>query len=271
MIKASMIKQIIGSIAVLLGVMLVFSSTRAAGDYPLGAGDVIKITVFDYPDLTTETRDSESGTITFPLLGELSVGGLSAADTEGLIAKQLSSQGFIKQAHVSVIVSQFLSQQISVIGQVNKPGKYPLDKASTITDLLAMAGGVSPIGADTAILIRTGKDGKKESRKEIDLYTLFQEGNAGYIEVFAGDIIYVPRASVFYVYGEVQRPGSYRLERNMTIAQAISVGGGLTPKGTENGVEVKRRDQKGEMQLLDMELHEQLHADDVLYIRESWF
>jgi polysaccharide export outer membrane protein len=170
-----------------------------------------------------------------------------------------------------VIVSQFLSQQISVIGQVNKPGKYPLDKASTVTDLLAMAGGVNLNGGDTAVVIRTGKDGKKESRKEIDLYTLFQKGESENVDVFGGDIIYVPRASVFYIYGEVQRPGMYRLERNMTVAQAISVGGGLTPKGTENRLEVKRRDEKGAMQLVDMELHEQLRADDVLYIKESWF
>jgi polysaccharide export outer membrane protein len=271
MTKASMINRIVRSIAVLLGILLVFSAVRAGDDYPLGAGDVVKITVFDYPDLTTEARVSESGTITFPLLGEVSVGGLSASESENLIAQQLSSQGFIKQAHVSVIVSQFLSQQISVIGQVNKPGKYPLDKASTITDLLAMAGGVNSNGGDTAILIRAGKDGKKENRKEIDLYTLFQKGESEDIGVFGGDIIYVPRASVFYVYGEVQRPGMYRLERNMTVAQAISVGGGLTPKGTENRLEVKRRDEKGAMQLVDMELHEQLRADDVLYIKESWF
>jgi polysaccharide export outer membrane protein len=271
MTKASMIRRVTRSLAVLLGVMVFSTNGRTADDYLLGAGDVIKITVFDYPDLATETRVSESGAITFPLLGELSVTGLSVAETESLVAKQLSSQGFIKQAHVSVIVSQFVSQQISVIGQVSKPGKYPLDKSSTITDLLAMAGGVNSTGADTAILIRKGKDGKKEARKEIDLYTLFHEGISDNVEVFGGDIIYVPRASVFYIYGEVQRPGSYRLERNMTVAQAISVGGGLTPKGTENGVEVKRQDERGEMRMLDMEIHEQLRPNDVLYIKESWF
>lgn len=270
MTNASMIRQIFNSGAIVLSVMFMCTSINAADEYPLGGGDIIKVTVFDYPDLTTETRVSESGTITFPLIGEVLVGGLSVAEVETFLANRLSNQEFIKHPHVSVIVSQFLSQQVSVIGQVNKPGKYPLDKTSTVTDLLAMAGGVNSAGAETAVLIHPGKDGKKESRKEIDLYNLFHEGVAEKVEVVGGDTIYVPRAPVFYIYGEVQRPGSYRLERNMTVAQAISVGGGLTSKGTENGVEVKRQE-KGEIQQLGMELRDQLRANDVLQIKESWF
>jgi len=266
-----MFRPIVRSVFLLIGVFLMYSGANAVSEYVLGAGDIIKVTVFDYPDLTTEVRVSESGTVTFPLLGELSVGGLSADEAQNLIAERLASGGFIKQAHVSVMVSQFMSQQVSVIGHVNKPGKYPLSKASTIVDLLAMAGGVGPTGGDTAVLIRPGKGGGKETRTEIDLYALFQSGESNNIEVITEDIIFVPRALVFYIYGEVQHPGMFRLERNMTIAQAISVGGGLTPKGTDNSVEVKRRDEKGGMRLLDMELHDQLLADDVLYVKESWF
>ncbi len=255
----------------LLSLFLVFTATQAAEDYKLGAGDVIRITVFDYPDLTTETRVSESGAITFPLLGVLHVGGLSVAQTENLIAKGLISQGFIRQAHVSVVVSQFISQQITVLGEVVKPGKFPLERPSTVSEILALAGGVGPNGGDKAILVRPGKDGKKETKIDIDLHALLQGDVAKNIAVAAGDTIYVPRAPMFYIYGEVLRPGMYRLERNMTVAQAISVGGGLTPRGSDSGMKVKRTDEKGEIQEIDVELEQQLKDKDVLYVRERWF
>jgi polysaccharide export outer membrane protein len=171
-----------------------------------------------------------------------------------------------------VIVSQFTSRQVSVIGEVSKPGKYPLDKVSTIVDLLSMAGGVSATGGDKAILIRSDKESGKETKTEIDLYALFQGSESKHVEVLNGDIIYVPRAQVFYVYGDVQRPGMIRLERNMTVIHAISAAGGLTPKGTENGIRLKRRDAQGNMQTIeDVDLEEQVKPDDILYIRESWF
>lgn len=257
---------------VLLGVILIFPCARAADDYKLGPGDVLKIMVFDYPDLSTEERVSESGAISFPLLGKITVGGLSTDEARNLITSRLESQGFIKQAHVTVIVSQFVSQQVSVIGEVNKAGKFPLDKTSTLVDLLSMAGGVNSNGGDKAILIRPAKDGGRETKTEIDLYALFQGSDSKHIEVQNGDIIFVPKAQVFYVYGEVQRPGMVRLERNMTVLHAISSAGGLTPKGTENGIKLKRRDAQGVMHTIeDVEPEELVKPDDILYVRESWF
>jgi len=259
-------------IPAIIGLFIIFPGAWATGDYKLGPGDIIKITVFDYPDLSSEERVSESGVISFPLLGKLSVGGLSTDETSNLITTRLENGGFIKQPHVSVIVSQFMSQQVSVIGEVNKAGKYPLDKTSTIVDLLSMAGGVNANGGDQAILIRPAKDGGKETKTEIDLYALFQGSDSKHLEVQNGDIIYVPRARVFYIYGEVQRPGMIRLERKMTVVHAISAAGGLTPKGTESGVKLKRRDVRGDMQTIDdVDLEEQIKPDDILYIRESWF
>ncbi|MFZ4703202.1 MAG: SLBB domain-containing protein, partial [Candidatus Methylumidiphilus sp.] len=179
---------------------------------------------------------------------------------------------FIKQAHVTVIVTQFMSQQVSVIGEVNKPGKYPLDKASTLVDLLSMAGGVNANGGEKAILIRPAKDGGKETKTEIDLYALFQGKDSKQLDVQNGDIIFVPRAEIFYIYGEVQRPGAIPLKRNMTVLHALSSAGGLTPKGTENGIKLKRRDARGDMQTIDdVDLEEQVKPDDILYVRESWF
>jgi polysaccharide export outer membrane protein len=134
-------------------------------------------------------------------------------------------------------------------------------------DLLAEAGGVvNSIAADEATLLRA--DG---SKRTIDLFALFEGDLAQNPAVAAGDTIYVPRAAQFYVYGEVQRPGTYRLERNMTVSQAISAGGGLTPRGTERRATVKRRNEQGKEERIGVKGSDLLQPDDVLVIKESLF
>ena len=91
------------------------------------------------------------------------------------------------------------------------------------------------------------------------------------VEVGDGDLIYVPRMDVFYIYGEAQRPGSYRLQRNMTVMQALSLGGGVTPRGTQRGIQIKRKDSGGVLITLNADLSDGLQSDDVIYIKESLF
>ena len=134
-------------------------------------------------------------------------------------------------------------------------------------DLLAEAGGVvTGIAADEAALVRA--DGTK---LEIDLYELFRRALGEQQPLAGGDTLYVPRAAQFYVYGEVQRPGAYRLERRMTVSQGISAGGGLTPRGTERRATVKRRGPKGGETEVDVKGPDLLQPDDVLFIKESLF
>ena len=116
---------------------------RTSGDYPLGSGDVLKIMVFQHPDLSIESRIADSGRITFPLLGTLQVGGLSTDQAERLIARGLQEGGFLRDPQVSIQVSQFRSQQVSVLGNVNRPGRYPMDaQTMRLSEVLALAGGV---------------------------------------------------------------------------------------------------------------------------------
>jgi polysaccharide export outer membrane protein len=238
-------------------------------DYNLGPGDVITITVYDYPELLTETRVSDTGAISFPLIGEVKVAGKTPADAEKIITKALVGGGYIKQPQVHVKVLQFVSQQVSVIGEVKTPGKYPLQEASHVSDVIALAGGVSPeSGGDKAFVIRKDEPSKKI---EIDLYGLVRGEQSQNLEVSGGDIVYIPRRAQFYIYGEVQHPGTYRLERNMTVQQAVSVGGGLTPKGTERGMEIRRKLANGEQEVIEVEGKDLLQSDDVLFVDESLF
>lgn len=240
-------------------------------DYVLGSGDVIKVTVFQSPDLSIEARVSESGMVTFPLLGPVRLGGLTIGQAEKRLADGLREGNFLKQPQVSILVTQLRGNQASVLGQVNRPGRYPLELADTrLTDLLAMAGGISTTGSDmlTVVGVRSGKP----FRAQIDFPTIFAgRSPAQDIVIQNNDVVYVDRVPVIYIYGEVQHAGTIRLERGMTVLQALAAGGGLTQRGTEKGIRVHRRGSDGNVQVLTPQMQDPLQQDDVVYVRESLF
>jgi len=237
----------------------------------LGAGDTIRVTVFQNPDLTTETRISEQGTIAFPLLGEVAVAGQTPVEAGARIAERLRQGRFIKDPHVTVLVLQVRSRQVSVLGHVGRPGRYALDDTSArITDILALAGGVTQGGDDMVIVIGT-RDGRPR-RLEVNLPAIYRSGDpAANLELHNGDTVYVPPAPVFYIYGEVQRAGAYRVESGMSVMSALSLGGGLTPRGTVRGLKIHRRAADGTLHTLDAKLADPVEPNDVLYVRESLF
>ena len=253
----------------LLTVGLLFAPFANA-EYRLGPGDMVRITVYGSPDMNTETRITQEGVLTFPLLGQVAVGGLTLPQSESRIASLLEAGGFLKQAQVNIVVLQFTSQQVSVLGNVLKPGRYTLESARTLIEVLALAGGISPNGSDTLTVLRQGNG--KTTRYQIDVDLMFLQGETSQdFKLEADDMIYVPRAPMFYIYGEVQRPGAFRLERNMTVAQALASGGGLSMRGTERGLRIKRRDSSGVMRSIEPKISDILQPDDVIQVRESLF
>ncbi|AEJ01037.1 polysaccharide export protein EpsE [Nitrosomonas sp. Is79A3] len=236
----------------------------------LGPGDTLKIFVYGQPDLTTEARVSESGSITFPLLGEILVDGLTPSAAERKIVKLLESRDILRKPQVNILTSSLQSQMVSVLGYVRNQGRYPIEGKRSLTDILAMAGGITPDGGELVTLIRS--DGSKFNKEIIDVIEMVRSGDlTRNLNVRSEDLIYVERALRFYIYGEVQRPGTYRLERNMTVIQALSVGGGLTQRGTERGLRIQRRDAEGNLQMLTVKSSDLVEPDDVLYIKESLF
>jgi polysaccharide export outer membrane protein len=258
--------KLIHTILLICGLLFSF---LAHAEYLLGSGDMVRVMVYGSPDLSTETRVTQEGTLTFPLLGAVPVGGLSVAQAEKKIASKLEEGGFIKQAQVNIVVSQFASQQVSILGDVYKPGRYPLEHVSTLIEVLALAGGINPNGSDMVTVL--SQHGGKTEKHEYDLPDLLRKGEGIGITINADDIIYVPHAPLFYIYGEVQRPGQFRLERNMTVAQAVAVGGGLTMRGTERGLCIKRRSAAGVLETNEAKADDLLSKDDVLFVRESLF
>ena len=258
------------SVLMMGALLLAAPAWSADDDYRMGTGDVVRITVYGNPDLATDARVGEDGGITFPLIGAVKASGQTPSMVEKDIATRLAKGGFIVDPNVNLNITQYRGQQISVLGRVNRPGKLSLEKASRVTDALALASGISADGADTITLVRT-HDGKTEYR-DIDVIALFKPGGEASNErVQDGDIINVARQPMFYIYGEVQRPGSFRLEQNMTVVQALSMGGGITSRGTQRGIMILRRSDSGEMQELDTQPADLVKKDDVIYVKESLF
>lgn len=261
-------------IALLLAALLLLAPARAAGEsreYLLGAGDILKITVFQNPELSVEARVSESGSITYPLLGNVQVGGLTITAAERRIADLLRDGGFLVKPQVAMLVLQVRGNQVAVLGQVNRPGRYPLETTmNKVSDLLAQAGGVTPLGSDVVDLV--GQRDGKPFRMAIDIPEMLSGGRVDNdVAVMPGDILYVDRAPTFYIYGEVQRPGAYRVERKMTVRQALAQGGGVTQRGTERGIRVHRRNGEGKVDSVVAALDLPVLQDDVIYVRESLY
>lgn len=243
----------------------------AQADYRLGAGDVVRISVYQNPDLTLETRIAESGVISYPLLGSVRLGGQTVTAAEKAIADGLRSGNFVKQPQVTIVVTQVRGNQASVLGLVNRPGRYPIETTDLrLSDLLATAGGVAQGGTETIVL--NGMREGRPYRLEVELPQLFTaEGRAKDVFILNGDTVYVDRQPLAYIYGEVQRPGPMRIERSMTVMQALASGGGLTQRGTEKGIRVHRRGTDGKVQVLQPGMDDRIQDGDVVYVRESLF
>ncbi|MTI62592.1 SLBB domain-containing protein [Methylophaga sp.] len=337
----------------LIFTFLLCMSTQLLAANPLGAGDMLRITVYDNPDLTTETRVTSDDTINFPLVGEISVAGKSVPEAEKMIARELENKGFLRNPQVNILVTEFLSQQVSILGNVTKPKRIPLHREVSLTDALALAGGITQLGSDSVSII--SKRGDRANKKKLNLteilngkrpdvmvspgdiiyvhglqvsvlgavnspgkYPITDEATtvsdfialAGGIsstgsdevtltssqpdsegkkyvinlnEMFTGqdadknlavregDVIYVPREPKFYIYGEVNNSGAYRYEKGMTVYQALAIGGGLSSRGTENGLTLKRKNADGKFVTHEVDGTTTIKKDDVIYVKEAFF
>jgi polysaccharide export outer membrane protein len=225
----------------------------------LGVGDAVRVTVYQQPDLTTEARITERGGISMPLVGEVKLAGMSTNEAAAKIGAALKEGKYLKHPQVSVALTTLRSQQVSVLGMVARPGRYALDDTSSqLTDVIAAAGGVTAGGHEIAQVMRNGQSH--------NVALLSKE-----FKLQGGDTVFVDRAPVFYVYGEVARAGAYRLENNMTVVQAIAAGGGITPRGSHSRLKLRRADAGGKVVEKDVSLQDRVKADDVIFVKEALF
>jgi polysaccharide export outer membrane protein len=249
----------------------VVNAPGSMSEYRLGAGDAIAVQVYQNPDLSLELRVSENGLIAYPLIGNVQLGGLSLTEAEKTIADALRAGGFVRSPQVNITLKQVRGNQVAVLGQVNRPGRFPLETVNTrVSDMLATAGGVTPTGDD--VLILTGQRQGQAFRRVIDIPGLFlNQKPEDDVVVVGGDTLFVNKAPMFYIYGEAQRPGPYRVERGMTVMQALAQGGGPTARGSQNRLKLHRRDATGKVIETVPQLTDVVRPEDVIYVRESIF
>jgi polysaccharide export outer membrane protein len=261
------------ALAAMLWAAGVGAQAAEGNEYVLGAGDTIRVSVYQNPDLTLETRINEGGVISYPLLGTVKLGGLTVTDAEKKIASGLKDGNFLKAPQVSLLLLTPAANQVSVLGMVNKPGRYPLVATSNkLSEVMAMAGGIIP-GSGSDIVVVSGTREGKAFRKEVDFTRVFaSSGSEADFELRNGDTIWVDRAPQIYMYGEVQRPGAQVLMRDATVLQALASAGGLTLRGTQRGIKIHRRDEAtGEVKIIEPNMNDKLMPNDIIYVKESLF
>lgn len=259
-------------IAAMMLVLLLPAIAQAEDGYRLGKGDRVSLSVYGQEDLTTRADIAADGTLPIPLVGRIEVAGLTVPAASRLIESRLEQGGYLRRAHVTLLVEEYRSQTVSVLGKVSRPGRQSLTRTTSLTEALAEAGGITGDGGDRILLIRTGDDGR-QSRQEFRLHELLDRNADAREPVLlrSGDTLYVPRADQFYVHGQVQRPGSYPLERPLNVMQALSVSGGFGPSARTRGLVIYRQQADGRVVQMDVSLTDPVQDGDVLFVRESLF
>lgn len=207
----------------------VSNSPQAQADYVISEGDLLEVKVYEDGDLNKEARVGAQGTVTLPLVGTIRVRGMTTGDAEKQI-QNAYAQGYLKDPHVSIFVKEQRGSQITLVGEVQKPGTYDYFGRKHLLDALAIGGGLSEKAGKTVQVRRNSEDPNRPMSFVIDLDQLANKGMGELnIAIEGGDVIYVPEAGMVYVDGSVQKAGAYPIKQNMSVGQAIVAAGGFTP------------------------------------------
>ena len=212
-------------------------------DYTIGGKDVLQITVFEEPDLSSKgTRVSIDGYITFPLIGRVRVGGMTTHGVERALTRRLGKD-YLVNPQVSVHVLEYASKAVNVLGAVKNSGTLPLKGPSTLLEMLGRAGGVNVEAAGSTLTILRplpGKGGVKNIT--INLNRLLKEGDLSQNIVLRNrDTVFVPQADQIFVFGEVAKPGPYKLRSSdVSVVEAITMAGGPTRLAAANRTRIVR-------------------------------
>jgi len=236
------------------GLLLLFAARliSASSDYLIGPTDVLKITVFNEPELSRTVRVAADGAISFPLLGRVEVAGLTPTRLEEKLEKLLGEK-YLVDPQVSVGILEYNSQKVYVLGAVSEPGYYDLKGPTTLLEVISRAGGITTDAGKAIVVTSKDSDGQAEITV-INREKLLVEGEVSLdVRVVGGDVIYVPHAKEVYVLGEVKKPGAVKYQEGLTLLQAVSLAGGLTDTAAPKRVRIIR-DSGGKKATIEVDL-----------------
>ena len=260
------------TLLVILAFIFCFTALAESQDYVVGEGDVLKVVVYDNDDLTTIARVSGEDIIVVLLIGRVDVRGLNISQIEDKI-KNLFADGYLVDPHVSIFIEEFRSRNVTVLGQISKPGLYELREETTLLELLSKAGGVKDNAGSQAIIKRKQDcDENNENIIRIDLRTLLEKGDTTLnVAIMDEDSIYISKADLFYINGQVNKPAAYKCNSETTLLKAVTMAGGFTGMASRNQIKIIRNINGKETVLDKAKIDEPILPDDIIVVPESFF
>ena len=279
-----MSKRIFGVWLSFLLVGVILGVAWGQEDYRLGPEDEIEIRVWDHDDLTRKTRVGLDGKISFPFVGEIKAQGRSLLEVQKEIEQHLGPK-YIIDPRVSITVTEYKSGKFFVVGNVQKPGTYPLTKTIRVVEAISQAGGVAsgtigkPLSGAVAIIIRAQPGEKLEPKMPdkipasqkitVSLSGAMAGDSKQNLEIKNGDTIYIPNL-IYYVTGEVKKPDRYPYEEHMTVLMAVTTAGGFTDKASPRRTYIIR-EQSGVKEKVKTGMDDPIRPSDTIVVPESWF
>ncbi|MFO7884595.1 MAG: SLBB domain-containing protein [Desulfobacteraceae bacterium] len=241
-------------------------------DYIVGDGDVLTLNVYENEDLSTKVRVSADDTIRIPLIGEISVAGLNVSKISSKIEKLLAD-GYLVNPQVDVFINEYRSKKAIILGQIRNPGLYELRGKTTLLEFISKAGGLTSEAGNRATIKRKTPDKAKEQDNiPIDLEQLIEKGDTSLnLPIKDGDTLYISKADIYYVSGEVKKPDSYKFESGITIIKAITQAGGFSKIAAKNKVSIIRIVNGKKTIIENVKMDERVYPDDVIVVPESFF
>lgn len=244
-------------------------------DLLIGVGDLLEISVFGAPDFDRQVRVSSSGEVTLPLVGEVHLAGLTAAQAEKFVEKKLLDGGYFTDPHVSIFAKEYQTQGVSVLGEVTKPGIYPMLGAHKLFDVISAAGGMTPKAGNQVTV--THRDGGKGT-ENVTMAGNGTDSVKNNPDVLPGDTVVVQKAGIVYVVGDVHLPGGFVMDKpNLTVLQALAMAQGTNPTAKLDGAKLIRNTggQRTEVPIALKKILSSkapdvnLQADDILFVPNS--
>ncbi len=242
--------------------------SAVAEDYQIGSGDVLSIAVYGYDELKTKVRVTESGSIDFPLIGTVQVGGIKTSEAAKKI-ETLLADGYIVNPQVQIYIEEFKSKKVAALGPFNRPGLIELSGPTTLLELISKAGGLSKDAGDTITI--TSENGKIVT---VDVTKLIKDGEAtSNIPILGGETVAVSKGEppVCYITGQVKRPGAYPWIENITVLKVVSLASGFTGMAAESRIKINRVVNGKKTVLDNVEMDTKVLQDDVIEVPESFF
>jgi polysaccharide export outer membrane protein len=250
------------------------------GDYIIGAGDVLKIQVWSHDDLNRQVEVSQSGDISFPLIGRVNVQGMTAFDVEQLLTEKLAGR-YLIEPQLTVDIVEFTNQEIYLYGAVNHPGSYSIKRHTSILDVITEVGGVNEKTGNRATVVRPALANQSKGPMsieeaapgeliDVDLEQLVAGKSKQMFFVKPGDTIYVSKSTRIFVTGEVEKPGEYKWEKGLTVGKAISMAGGPSRAAAPKRTRIVRMG-AGHQTEIEPSMDDEVMPDDIIKVPRTFF